>query len=247
LITNPDFGPPGTATKVPKPAPVTLQELGPWQQLPGTTAEEEGLTPMLRPQAAISGRAATATLVAQQKGPRILHIATHGFFLAPQEPTAGTNTPAPFLSFEPLQRSGLVFAGANQNATTPAGTADQDAYLTAAEATAMDLQGTELVTLSACETARGSVRSGEGVYGLQRALAVAGARSTLLSLWKVDDDLTALFMEEYYKRLKAGEGRADALRNTQTWFRSNGSATLRDVRVWGAFQLSGDWRPIKTW
>jgi CHAT domain-containing protein len=202
---------------------------------------------MLRPQAAISGRAATATLVAQQKGPRILHIATHGFFLAPQEPTAGTNTPAPSLSFEPLQRSGLVFAGANQNATTPAGTADQDAYLTAAEATAMDLQGTELVTLSACETARGSVRSGEGVYGLQRALAVAGARSTLLSLWKVDDDLTALFMEEYYKRLKAGEGRADALRNTQTWFRSNGSATLRDVRVWGAFQLSGDWRPIKTW
>jgi CHAT domain-containing protein len=91
------------------------------------------------------------------------------------------------------------------------------------------------------------VRSGEGVYGLQRALAVAGARSTLLSLWKVDDDLTALFMEEYYKRLKAGEGRADALRNTQTWFRSNGSSTLRDVRVWGAFQLSGDWRPMTGW
>ena len=246
LITNPDFGPPGT-TKAPKPAPVTLQELGPWHQLPGTTAEEEGLTPMLRPQAAISGRAASAALVAQQKGPRILHIATHGFFLAPQDPSAGTNTPAPSLSFEPLQRSGLVFAGANQNIPTPAGTADQDAYLTAAEATAMDLEGTELVTLSACETARGSVRNGEGVYGLQRALAVAGARSTLLSLWKVDDDLTALFMEEYYKRLKAGEGRADALRNTQAWFRSNGSSTLRDVRVWGAFQLSGDWRPIKTW
>jgi CHAT domain-containing protein len=86
------------------------------------------------------------------------------------------------------------------------------------------------------------------VYGLQRALAVAGARSTLLSLWKVDDDLTALFMAEYYKRLKAGEGRADALRNTQSWFRTQSkSSTLRDVRVWGAFQLSGDWRPMTGW
>jgi CHAT domain-containing protein len=147
------------------------------------------------------------------------------------------------LSFEFLERSGLVFAGANQPSANPA----DDGYLTAAEATAMDLEGTELVTLSACETALGGMRSGEGVYGLQRALAVAGARSTLLSLWKVDDDLTALFMEEFYKRLKAGEGRADALRNTQAWFRTNPSSTLRDVRVWGAFQLSGDWRTLPGW
>jgi CHAT domain-containing protein/tetratricopeptide (TPR) repeat protein len=247
LITNPDFGAPSRSAKGPLATPATLQALGPWPPLRGTAAEADALTPMLRPQAAISGRQATATLVAQQKGPRILHIATHGFFLPPQEPRAGSKEPAPSLSFEPLQRSGLVFAGANKNATTAAGTADQDPYLTAAEATAMDLQGTELVTLSACETARGSVRSGEGVYGLQRALAVAGARSTLLSLWKVEDDLTALFMEEFYKRLKAGEGRADALRNTQAWFRNSTSSTLRDVRVWGAFQLSGDWRPIKGW
>lgn len=70
----------------------------------------------------------------------------------------------------------------------------------------------------------------------QRALAVAGARSTLLSLWKVDDSLTAFFMEEFYKRLKAGEGRAAALHHTQAWFRNNKSSTLRDVRVWAAFQ-----------
>ena len=242
LITNPDFGAAGT-TLPPKAIPATLQDLGPWKSLPGTTAEAEGLSPLLRPQAVISGRQATAAAVLQQKSPRILHIATHGFFLPPQEPVAGAKNAAPSLSFEPLQRSGLVFAGANQSAANPA----DDAYLTAAEVTAMDLQGTELVTLSACETARGSVRSGEGVYGLQRALAVAGARSTLLSLWKVDDDLTALFMEEFYKRLRDGEGRADALRNTQSWFRRSTSSTLRDVRVWGAFQLSGDWRPIKPW
>ena len=243
LISNPDFGTPSRSAKSPQAPPAALQDLGPWPPLPGTATEADGLTPMLRPQAAISGRAATAALVAQQKGPRILHIATHGFFLPPQEPMVGSKNAALSLSFEPLQRSGLVFAGANQLADNPA----TDAYLTAAEATAMDLQGTELVTLSACDTGRGGVRSGEGVYGLQRALAVAGARSTLLSLWKVDDDLTALFMEEFYKRLKAGEGRADALRNTQTWFRSNGSSTLRDVRVWGAFQLSGDWRPMTGW
>jgi tetratricopeptide (TPR) repeat protein len=261
LIINPDFGPASTTAKTRQATPATLQGLGPWQPLPGTAAEAEGLAPLLRPHTAISGRQATAALVLQQQRPRILHIATHGFFLPEQPATTAPGSPAgdqqrrqalarwsispeaPSLSFESLQRSGLVFAGANQSAPNPA----DDAYLTAAEATAMNLEGTELVTLSACDTARGSVRSGEGVYGLQRALAVAGARSTLLSLWKVDDDLTALFMEEFYKRLKAGEGRAEALRHTQAWFRTNPSTTLQDVRVWGAFQLSGDWRPMAGW
>ncbi|MFO0000329.1 MAG: CHAT domain-containing protein, partial [bacterium] len=67
------------------------------------------------------------------------------------------------------------------------------------------------------------------------------------AILNVDDDLTPLFMEELNKRLQAGEDRADALRNTQAWFRTNPSSTLRDVRVWGAFQLSGDWRPLAGW
>ncbi|MFN9802808.1 MAG: CHAT domain-containing protein [Bacteroidota bacterium] len=250
-------------------APSGLRGRGPWPARPGAAAAAEKLAPLLRPRTLINGPQATATLVLQQQAPRILHIATHGFSDAPpqadgspqaaaQQPqksqctaastgSAGTTTglisPDPALSFDSLERSGLVFAGANHPHTNPA----DDGYLTAAEATAMDLEGTELVTLSACETALGGLRSGEGVYGLQRALAVAGARSSLLSLWKVDDDLTALFMEEYYKRLKAGEGRADALRQTQAWFRNERSSTLRDVRVWGAFQLSGDWRPLPSW
>jgi CHAT domain-containing protein len=124
---------------------------------------------------------------------------------------------------------------------------NDDGYLTAAEATAMDLEGTELVTLSACETGLGGVQSGEGVYGLQRSLAVAGARSTLLSLWKVDDALTATFMQSYYNRLKAGEGRAEALRHTQSEFRDHKNSTYNDIRVWGAFQLSGDWRALPRW
>jgi CHAT domain-containing protein len=240
LIIDPDFNAaaisPATANRQ-----VTgggLEGLGPWNPLPGTAAEADLLAPLLRPRAVIRGRQATAAEALKQKAPRILHIATHGFFLEDAPVQRDRQKPG-----DPLQRSGLVFAGANQPASDPA----DDGYLTAKEVTAMNLEGTELVTLSACETGLGGVRSGEGVYGLQRALAVAGARSTLLSLWKVDDALTAIFMQEFYKRLMAGEGRADALRNTQRWFRTNPSSTLRDVRVWGAFQLSGDWRPIQRW
>ena len=237
-----------------------------WQPLAGTEQEARQLAPLLGGGAVISGPAATAAVVLAQRAPRILHIATHGFFLADQ-PFAGANagggpaatgtrglpaagggagdgsaatTPA---REDPLQRSGLVFAGANRPDADP----NDDGYLTAAEATAMDLEGTELVTLSACETGLGGVRSGEGVYGLQRSLAVAGARSTLLSLWKVDDDLTITFMERYYNRLKTGQGRADALRDTQKDFRDDPDSTYHDIRVWGAFQLSGDWRALPKW
>jgi tetratricopeptide (TPR) repeat protein/CHAT domain-containing protein len=232
-----------------------------WQPLGGTEQEARQLAPLLGGGAVISGPAATAAVVLAQRAPRILHIATHGFFLADQAPASGTatgfaapgsrsggapsegtaaDTPS---RVDPLQRSGLVFAGANRPDANP----NDDGYLTAAEATAMDLEGTELVTLSACETGLGGVRSGEGVYGLQRSLAVAGARSTLLSLWKVDDNLTVAFMERYYNKLKAGQGRADALRDTQTEFRNTKISTYNDIRVWGAFQLSGDWRALPKW
>lgn len=241
LITNPDFG--ASTDRSPlnsiegQPLSVGWLGLPPWQPLGGTANEAHLLAQLLGQRDVISGREATASRALQQKAPRILHIATHGFFL--EDDPSQDAKPAALLQ-DPLQRSGLVFAGANNPTADPA----DDGYLTAAEAITMDLEGTELVTLSACETGLGSVRSGEGVYGLQRALAVAGARSTLLSLWKVDDALTAAFMEQYYKRLKAGEGRADALRNTQADFRSNRNSTFNDVRVWGAFQLSGDWRPL---
>jgi CHAT domain-containing protein/tetratricopeptide (TPR) repeat protein len=219
-----------------------LRGLTAWQPLGGTEQEARQLAPLLGGGAVISGPAATASVVLAQRAPRILHIATHGFFLADQAPTSDTAPAAPSRE-DPLQRSGLVFAGANRPDANPS----DDGYLTAAEATAMDLEGTELVTLSACETGLGGVRSGEGVYGLQRSLAVAGARSTLLSLWKVDDGMTATFMERYYIKLKAGQGRADALRDTQAEFRNNKNSTYNDIRVWGAFQLSGDWRALPKW
>ncbi len=217
-----------------------LRGLTAWQPLGGTEQEARQLAHLLGSGAVISGPAATASVVLAQRAPRILHIATHGFFLADQAPINDTSAPGTPSREDPLQRSGLVFAGANRPDANP----NDDGYLTAAEATAMELDGTELVTLSACETGLGGVRSGEGVYGLQRALAVAGARSTLLSLWKVADGRTATFLAKYYQRLKDGEGRAEALHNTQTEYRKSEDTNLNDIRVWGAFQLSGDWRPI---
>ena len=102
-----------------------------------------------------------------------------------------------------------------------------------------------MVVVSGCESGKGDIQAGEGVYGLKRAIAVAGARSSLLSLWKVDDAATAAFMQSFYQRLKAGVGRADALAATQKEFRNYKIPGWRHPYVWAAFQLSGDWRPIR--
>ena len=112
------------------------------------------------------GANATEAAVKTANAPRILHLATHGFFLEDQKlgmPEAEYETP--------LVRSGLALAGANRAAQTTAG---DDGLLTALEISGMDLSATELVVLSACDTGLGEVRSGEGVFGLRRAFALAG-------------------------------------------------------------------------
>ncbi|MEA5442277.1 CHAT domain-containing tetratricopeptide repeat protein [Cyanobium gracile] len=215
-----------------------------WDPLPATKAEATQVATLLGAGAPIVAEQATAARALQQKGPLIFHIATHGFFFPAPEPEERKGEGAARglgVAEDPLLRSGLVLSGANAPERNPA----DDGYLTAAEATGMDLEGTELVVLSACETGLGDVRSGEGVYGLQRAFTVAGSRATLLSLWKVDDAATAAFMAAYYGRLRQGEGRAEALTATQADFRRHADPLYRDAYVWGAFQLTGDWRPIE--
>ena len=108
----------------------------------------------------------------------------------------------------------------------------------------MDLDGTELVVISACQSGLGDIKRGEGVYGLKRAITVAGSKSSLLSLWNVDDAATAAFMESFYKRLKSGEGKGRALAETQEEFRNHPIPLWREPYVWAAFQLSGDWTAI---
>ena len=200
----------------------------------------------------ITGNDANTISLQQLIVPRVLHIASHGFFVGdseskPNDPLGSLKDNSamlsPFRAKDPLLQSGLVLAGANQPYADP----NDDGYLTAAEAVGLQLDGTELVVLSACSTGQGSVSTGEGVYGLQRSLTVAGARSTMLSLWKVDDTATTEFMIRFYKRLKAGEARSDALAATQKEFRDGtaGGGQWKEPYYWAAWQLVGDWRPIQ--
>ncbi len=114
--------------------------------------------------------------------------------------------------------------------------------MTALEASQLDLWGTKLVVLSACDTGVGEVKNGNGVYGLRRALVLAGSESQMMSLWSVSDVGTRELMVEYYTRLKAGEGRSEALRNTQL-------KMLKDPKrqhpfYWASFIQSGEWKKL---
>ena len=114
--------------------------------------------------------------------------------------------------------------------------------LTALEASGLDLWGTKLVVLSACETGVGKVTNGEGVYGLRRALVIAGAESLVMTLWQVDDLATRDLMTGYYKRLQTGTGRSAALRDVQLEIMSNAKYT--HPYYWASFVPAGDASPL---
>jgi CHAT domain-containing protein len=118
----------------------------------------------------------------------------------------------------------------------------QDGILTALEVSGLDLWGTKLVTLSACESGLGELSSSEGVYGLRRAFIIAGAESEVISLWSVSDLATAMLMTEFYKRLNAGDGRAAALRQAQlNLLKLNAT---KHPHYWAAFIPLGNWKPL---
>jgi tetratricopeptide (TPR) repeat protein len=168
-------------------------------------------------------RAATKTALQKIQAPQILHLATHGFFKpAPNNP----ENPKQFDN--PLTRSGIILAGTDQ--------------LTGLEASALDLYGTQLVVLSACETGLGDISAGEGIYGLRRALVIAGSQSQVLSLWKVGDTATVELMKIFYANLKAGMGRHEALRNAQLQLLRH--PNYQNPHNWAAFIPSGNWEPL---
>jgi CHAT domain-containing protein len=224
-----------------------------WPSLPGTAQEAEAVAKTMRGLDVYVGARATESAVKAVHGPRILHLATHGFFLPDAPPPAAaaqSESGAPMMpappggppleSYEnPLLRSGLALAGANK-LQSPTG--DDDGILTALEASGLDLEGTELVVLSACETGVGKVTNGDGVYGLRRALVISGAETLVMSLWQVDDQATKDLMVGYYKRLAAGRPRSGALRDVQLEL----SATDKYAHpyYWASFLPAGNNAPL---
>jgi CHAT domain-containing protein/Tfp pilus assembly protein PilF len=244
-----------------------------YKPLPGTAEEAAALTKLWPDAQVLTQDKATESALKQVHRPRLLHIATHGFFLPDETQTLPEGDTLPRGSFDtlgipppparlenPLLRSGLLLAGVKQQLSG----AGEDGVLTALEAASLDLWGTKLTVLSACETGLGDVRNGAGVYGLRRALFLAGSESQVMSLWKVSDAATRDLMTAYYTRLHKGEGRAEALRQVQLdMLRSQkpsavgdrkretsdtgGAAVAKDYRhpyYWASFIQSGDWRNL---
>ena len=218
-----------------------------WPPLPGTAAEATEVEKKLAGLTVYRGAKATETAVKQVHGPKILHLATHGFFLPDPKPkkldptraapAMAPGTPPPPVAENPLLRSGLAFAGANQLTS-----GDDDGILTALEASTLDLQGTKLVVLSACETGVGKVTNGEGVYGLRRALVIAGAESLVMSLWQVDDNATKELMSGYYAELAKGKPRSSALRAIQLQLLAK--KAYAHPFYWASFLPAGDNSPL---
>lgn len=195
--------------------------------LPGTGLEVSEIKEQLPDAQFYLTAEATEAQLKTVKQPRILHIATHGFFRPINK------------SPNPLLQSGLVLAGVAERQSG----GSENGVLTALEVTGLDLSGTQLVVLSACETGLGELTDGEGVYGLRRALVLAGAQSQVISLWKVDDDATKKLMVEYYRKLLSGVPRDVALRETQRDFLKEGSQYTHPF-YWSAFIGSGNWKGI---
>ncbi len=255
IVAAPDYGP-----RPSHPAPGTMS----FRPLPGARAEATDLaryfsTPPL------TDKRATKEALAALIGPTILHVATHGFYARDSGTTRapgshGPSVPPPAfappasrgihvesdgdissLSLPPsssdpaegLDWSGLAMAGANQGA---------GGIVTAREIAGFDWWGTQLVVLSACQTGVGAVASGDGVYGMRRALVLAGAESQVVSLWNANDASTRVLMRDYYDELARGAGRAEALRSAKLHL-------LHQPRYvhpyyWAAFIPAGDWRPL---
>ena len=207
-----------------------------WEPLPASKKEGDALHSILGGKYLFGSNATKKAVLDNINSPSILHIATHAYYAA--EEALGSREGMRNIATDSLLRAGVVLAGANISENRA------DSYLTALEVSGLNLSGTNLVTLSACDTALGNILGSEGVFGLQRALSVAGSRSTLLSLWKVDDNSTSDFMKRFYSKLVQGMGKYDALTEVREEFRLHPVPAWRHPYYWAAFRLSGDTGPI---
>ena len=242
-----------------------------WQYLPGTKNEADKIDKIFKSKKIktyyFSGKSATEASFKQlfsstqsnqnpetgNPKPKILHIATHGFFYPDPEVlkkeeeknTVVQKAPLVFrgggsgfglwqfvMNKNPLMRSGLVFSGANNVWNQKYAGSGEDGVLTAQEVTQLDLQKTQLVVLSACETGLGDIKGSEGVYGLQRAFKMAGVKYLIISLWEVPDNETSEFMTKFYKKLLLTKAVRKSFNETQSEMRKK-----YDPFYWAAFVL----------
>ncbi|WP_109833202.1 tetratricopeptide repeat protein [Reichenbachiella versicolor] len=169
--------------------------------------------------------------------PKLLHIATHGFFMS--DINLGDNENIGLQSreakYNPLFRSGLLLAGAGKTFRGEKLDGGEDGILTAYEAMNLNLDDTELVVMSACETGLGEIRNGEGVYGLQRSFIVAGADNLIMSLWKVNDETTQMLMSNFYKNWVGGKTKQEAFHDSIQILKKK----FKQPYYWGAFVMLG--------
>ena len=201
--------------------------------LPGTAIEAQAIQPSMTKwldgaePVRYEGTYALESIAKRVIAPKALVFATHGFF-------QNDDTEV----FDPLLKCGLLLAGCNDK---DASTAVDDGVLTGAEITGLNLEGTELVVLSACETGIGKIENGNGIAGLRRAFHFAGAESVVSSLWQVPDYDTAKLMRDFFVALADGKSKAEAIRDAQV--RRIESRTERNGAAhpffWAGFHISG--------
>jgi CHAT domain-containing protein len=216
--------------------------------LPGTQVEVDSVDKLLKSAGwqttEYTGDLALKDTLTEARGPRLVHIATHGFFLSDEELKAAAEADGKSANVneDPMLRAGLFFAGADrvrQGAAPEAGI--DDGVLTAYEASQLNLEGTELVVLSACETGLGKELNVDGVFGLRRGLEEAGATSLLMSMWSVPDKETEELMSLFYAKWLRGMDKPEALRQAQLEERETVKKRYgKDLPFyWGAFVLIG--------
>jgi CHAT domain-containing protein len=210
--------------------------------LPGSRQEVDAIAAIWRSRGwhavELSGTQASEAAVKQSAAnKRVVHLATHGFFL-------DANCPDTSIGREnPLLRSGLAFSGANRR--QEAGREQEDGVLTAEEAASLDLQAAEWVVLSGCDTGVGDVRVGEGVLGLRRAFLEAGARTLIASLWPVGDEDARQWMTSLYRaRFVSRHSTIEAIRDADVQQLRSRRAAGRSTHpfYWAGFVAVGDWR-----
>lgn len=212
-------------------------------ELPGTQNEIDFISDILKSNGweteLINCLDASETKVKNIDAPTVLHIATHGFFFEDQKMINRTkmlSTESNDAGVNPMTRSGLIFSGA-ENTMRGQVLANDNGWLNAYEASLLNLRGTELVVLSACETGTGEVQNGKGVYGLQRAIQVAGAETIIMSMWKVDDQATQELMTSFYDFwINKNMSKKEAFNAAQQKLRE----IYKHPYYWGAFIMIGE-------